>query len=277
MHNILGLFLHSSICQHELLSRKPVPGKRLMISAVFFTIILLLNWLGYLLKKRITRKYPDKELGLGTGEGSLLGVMALLLAFSFGMATTKYESRRQTIVDEANLINTAILRCDLYSDSARQSLLSDYKSYVESRISYFDAGDNPAKIGAALDGGDRQFKNIWNKTIRLSNDPNSRSRAEQMVPVLINMNNMVTSREAGRVAAVPALIIAVLLVLVFVASFLTGFGIKPGNRNAFLSVAFALMTTVVLYLVMELSRPRQGTVNLQNAEQKIVDLRNRFQ
>jgi len=249
----------------------------LLIAAVFFIIILVLNWLGYLLRKRITRKYPNKEIGLGTGEGSLLGLMALLLAFSFGMAATKYESRRQTIVDEANLINTAILRCDLYPDSARQALLPDYKNYVESRISYYEAGDDPVKIQAALDDGNKQFRSMWSKTIRLGNDPNNRVRSDQMVLVLISMKNMMTTREAGRLAAVPTLIIIVLLLLVFVASFLTGFGIKPGNRNALLSMAFAIMTTVVLYLVMELSRPRQGSTNLESAEQKIVDLRSLFQ
>jgi hypothetical protein len=90
------------------------------------------------------------------------------------------------------------------------------------------------------------------------------------------MNNIVTTRDAGRVAAVPMLIIIVLHMLVFVAAFLTGFGIKPGHRNPFLSMAFALMTSAVLYLVMELGRPRQGYINLQNAQEKIVELRRLF-
>ena len=65
----------------------------LLIALILFIIIFVLNWLGYRTKKRASQLYPNKELGLGTGEGALLGLMALLLAFSFGMASTKYESR----------------------------------------------------------------------------------------------------------------------------------------------------------------------------------------
>ncbi|MFL5742119.1 MAG: hypothetical protein ACJ75B_17990 [Flavisolibacter sp.] len=248
----------------------------IFIAMSFFVIIFTLNWFGYRTRKRAYTRAPDKEVAFGAAEGSLLGLMALLLAFSFGMSTTKFEARRQLIVDEANLINTAILRYYLYPDSVRQSLLPDFKNYLDSRIRYFDAGDNPAKIKATLDDAGKDFNDIWNKTVLLARNIDNKSRAEQMVPVLISMNNIVTTREAGRVAAVPSLILIVLLLLVFSASFLTGFGTKPGNRNRVFAFAFAFMTTVVLYLVMELSRPRQGYINLGNAEQNLVNLKKKL-
>ena len=248
----------------------------LFFATVFFIIIFILNWVGYKMRKRITRLYPDRDLETGTLEGSLLGLMALLLAFSFSMAATKFDSRRQTIIDEANILNTAILRCDLYPDSVKQPLLSGYKKYLESRISYFDAGDDPVKIKATLDDANNHFKIIWNKAVLLTSDQENRLRAEQMIQILISLKNIMITREAARVSGIPGLIIIVLLALVFVASFLTGFGIKPGKRSVFLSVSFALMTSIVLYLVMELSRPRQGFVNLNNAEEKLIELRKMF-
>ena len=247
----------------------------LLIAAVFFVIIVIANWLGYRKRKETTRLYPDKEIALGTSEGSLLGLMGLLLAFSFSMASTKFESRRQTIIDEANLLNTAILRCDLYPDSIKKSLLPLYKNYLESRINYYNAGDNPAKIKDALDDADKRFKIIWNNVASLMKGDNY-FRTEQMVQLLISLKNMVKTREAGRVAAVPTLIIIVLLISVVVAAFLTGFGIKPGHRSMLLSVAFVLMTTIVLYVVMELNRPRHGLINLNSAEQNMVDIRQLF-
>ena len=248
----------------------------LVIALVFFSIIFILNYIGYSTRKRLAELNPTKELELGTGEGSLLGLMALLLAFSFGMSATKFESRRQTIIDEANIINAAILRSDLYPDSIRQNLLKGLKNYLEKRIGYFEAGDDPEKIRAALNNAESEFKGLWKYSVYLNENSAHRPHTEQMIQVLINMKNIMVDREAGRVAAVPGLIIIVLLLLVIVASFLTGFGIKPGKRSALLSVAFALMTTIVLYLVMELSRPREGFVNLKSAEQKLVELRGMF-
>ena len=152
----------------------------------------------------------------------------------------------------------------------KRALSPDYKNYLESRINYFNAGDNPATIRASLNDADKYFNSIWNKNATLLDNQFVKSRAEQLVPVLINMKNIVRTRESGRVAVVPTLILLILLSLIFVASFLTGFGVKPGHRNPIFSFAFAFMTAVVLFLIMELGRPRQGFVTLETAEQQIV-------
>jgi hypothetical protein len=248
----------------------------MLIAFVFFIQIYALNWLGYWVKKRIVKRHPDKTTSLGTAEGALMGLMALLLAFTFGMTSTKFESRRQIIIDEANLLNTGLLRCKLFPDSIKKTLLPDYKNYLESRIAYYDAGDNPVKINAALEEGSKYFNSIWNDNALLIRDPNNKSLAEQLVPALINIRNMVITRESGRIATVPTLILVVLLILVSVASFLTGYGLKPGERNPVFSLAFAIMLSIALYLVMELGRPRQGYINLENAEKEIVNLRKNF-
>ena len=247
-----------------------------IIAIAFFILIVMLHWVGHFLRRRVTIVDPGRDVEMGSVEAALLGLMALLLAFSFSMAATKFESRRQTIIDEANILNTAILRCDLYPDSVKQIWLSDYKKYLESRIDYFEVGDDKVRIKAALDNAEKQHQIIWNRAVLQSSDVENRLRSEQMIQILIGLRNMMTTREAGRMAGVPALIILVLLALVFVGSFLTGFGVKPGKRSNLLSLCFALMTSIVLYLVMELSRPRRGFVNLNSAEEKLVDLRKYF-
>ena len=245
---------------------------------IFFIMIFVFNWLGYRWRKRISQLHPDKEIALGAAEGSLFGMMALLLAFSFGIVATKFESRRQLIIDEANFINAAILRCSLYPDTIKQSLLPDFKHYLESRIAYHDIGDHPSedKIKTILNDANQHFNSIWSKTKLLTKDKENPSLAEQMIPALINMKNIAATREAARNSSFPLLITLVLLFLVFVSSFLMGYGIKPSQRNPIISLAFSLMTSATLFLVMELARPRQGYINLDKAEQNMVDLRKMF-
>ena len=271
---LAGIFRNIQPVYMESLREQIFQVPALFIAAFFCIAIFSLNWLGHRVRVNLAKRYPDKDIGLGTAEGALMGLMALLLAFSFNMSSTKYEVRRQTIIDEANLLNTVYLRLDLYPDSIRRSVMNDFKNYVDSRIEYFEARDNPEKINAALQRADQQFKMLWNKNALLSNDQIYRSRADQLVPILINMKNIVTTRETGRKAGVPTLIVISLLMLVFVASFLTGYGVKPGNRSPLFSLAFAIMTSGVMFLVMELERPRQGFINLNNAEQAIVNVRN---
>ncbi|HEX4850625.1 MAG TPA: hypothetical protein VFV08_07460, partial [Puia sp.] len=215
------------------LSQRALQISPFLFAGIFFITIFGLNWLGYHARKRISRLHPEKEVSFGAAEGSLYGLMALLLAFSFSIVTTKFESRRQLIIDEANLINSAILRSNLYPDSIKQRLLPDLKQYLESRIAYYDLGDGPGedKIKTILNESDQHFNSVWSKTNLLTRDKENLSQTEQMVRVLIDMKNIAATREAARQGSVPLLITLVLLILVFVSSFLMGYGVKPGQRN----------------------------------------------
>jgi hypothetical protein len=248
-----------------------------LIAAIIFLLMLFLNWLGFTFRKRqIKRNIDEVPDGLGPLETSLLGLMALMLAFTFAMAASKFEARRQVIVDEANNIGTAILRCDLYPDSVRRLFLADFQKYVEARIHYYDAGVDPDKIQAALNETGIYSGRIWKRAAYLSEDLDNRVRSLEMIPALNSMIDIVTTRDAGRVAKVPPIILAVLFVLTVIAGFLAGYSNKGKRRNLILLFGFTAMTTVTLYLIMELDRPRRGIINLDAAEQKITDLKTMF-
>ena len=67
-----------------------------LIAFLVFVGILLFNWLGYRFKHYQLRKHPNAEIdNLGPIEGSLLGLMALLLAFSFSNSASKFEGHRE--------------------------------------------------------------------------------------------------------------------------------------------------------------------------------------
>ena len=135
-----------------------------VLSFIIFCLILISNWLGYQYKKRQLELYPGQvQEAMGSVEGSMLGVLSLLLGFTFSVAVSKYEARRHFTVDEANLIGTAILRCDMYPDSIRSPLLADFKQYIEARIDYYDAGNNEEKLKEQLEKGEAISHRIWKR------------------------------------------------------------------------------------------------------------------
>jgi len=249
----------------------------LYFAVPFFLVLVFFNWMGFRFKKKQIKKYPDlKPAGLGPTEGSLIGLMALLLSFTFGMAASKFDIRRQVIIEEANDIGTAILRCDLYPDTVRTALRADFKNYVESRINYYEAGDDKQKIQISLAQSDSIITQCWKKVAAFAHTPNSLVMTAQMTPALNAVIDVVTSREASRLNMVPRVIIVILVLLTMVSSFLAGYGSKGHERNPILVFAFALMTTLTLYLILELDKPRQGLINLAEAEQMVVNLRSYF-
>ena len=240
----------------------------------FFLLMIVFNWLGFTVKKNHIKKFPDTDRsGLGPTEASLLGLMALLLSFSFGMSASKFDTRRQVIVLEANDIGTAMLRTDLYPDSIRDQFRNDFKNYLDARIAYYNVGDDFKKIETELIKSDSISGRIWQRAAAFSHNPGALIPTAQMVPALNAMIDIVTTREAGRKNLVPRLILIILTLLTWMSSFLAGYGSKGDERSKVLVITFALMTTLALYLVIELDRPRQGLINLNSTEKLLIDMR----
>jgi len=248
-----------------------------LIAFTVFLLILLLNWLGYRFKHYQLKRYPNAEMdNLGPIEGSLLGLMALLLAFSFGNSASKFEGHREIIIEEANSIGTVILRCDLYPDTPRNLLIANMKEYLEARIDYYEGRADEEKIIKALEKTKSVSKNIWKIVTEESTKPNALVRSNQMIPAVNNMFDIVTTREGARIAKVPPLILLMLIVLIQTSAFLVGYSQKSKKRNLVMNYGFAVMISLALYLVLELDRPRRGIINLDSTEQKILDLRDEF-
>src|SRR6187399_3516202 len=170
------------------------------LSAIIFFLILLFNWIGFKFKKWHLEKYPGRvPENLGSVEGSMLGATALLLGFTFSIAISKFETRRQITVDEANEIGTAILRCDMYPDSVRNPLRADFKEYVETRIAYYTAGNDEEKIKQELIKAGEISDRIWKRVALQSQKPNNLAITTQMIPAVNDMIDIVTTRDAGRI------------------------------------------------------------------------------
>jgi Na+/H+ antiporter NhaC len=244
-----------------------------LIASVIFVLVIIINWAGFRLRKKQIAGKTEAEIdSIGSIEGAMLGLMALLLAFSFGMAATKFDERRKIIVEEANDIGTAILRSDLYSDSIRKLFLQDFSSYLDARIAYYNAGVNNDNIRLALEKAEVISARLW-KRATLSHDPSNPARTLQMIPALNSMIDIVTTRESARESKVPPLILFMLLILTLVSAFLTGYNYKGKRRSMVMVTGFALMMALTLYLVMELDRPRRGLISLDAAQAKIAELK----
>src|SRR5947208_16400021 len=96
---------------------------------VILLVVLLSVECGYRLGKyRRSRHEQEKEAPLGTMVGAPLGLLAFILAFTFGLAAARFDSRRQVLLDEANAIGTTYLRAGMPPERGEQirALLRDY-------------------------------------------------------------------------------------------------------------------------------------------------------
>ena len=246
-----------------------------LLALIIFVLILAFIWIGIRYRRYEIQKGKDKAAGgLGSLETAMLTLLGLLLAFTFGIGISKFENRRSNIISESNAIGTAILRCDLYPDSIRKILRNDFAGYIELRIEYYNAGTNPEKINKANAEASHYSSKIWNKVISLPPTTENLLRGIQMVPALNEMIDMMTTRDADRIAVIPPLIFETLILLTFTGGFLVEYDQSTSKRSRIFVIGFAFMTTVTIYLILELDRPRSGLINLDSAEEYIINLRN---
>src|SRR5262245_43442707 len=104
-------------------------------------VVLLSVECGYRLgKDRRSRHEQEKEAPLGTIVGATLGLLAFILAFTFGLAANRFDTRRQVLLNEANAIGTTYLRAGMRPESGEQirGLLRDY---VRARLDAVRSGN----------------------------------------------------------------------------------------------------------------------------------------
>src|SRR5258705_6550360 len=251
-------------------------------STLFIAIALLIGiFVFYLAGVRLgnyqKKNNPDaKAEGVGPLEGALLGLLALLLSFTFSMSASRYDTRRSLLIREANDIGTVVLRADMYPDSIRREFRKNLQQYLETRIAYYNAGSDKVKISQALLDATKISDRIWQSAARLSKESSATIPHSLMIPALNEMIDVVTSRDAARLARVPDPIIWLLIVLTLLGSLIIGYSKKEKKNDWIVLSIYSLMTVITIYTIIDLDRPRQGIIKTDAAHQKIIELRNLF-
>ncbi|PBQ32374.1 hypothetical protein CNR22_11530 [Sphingobacteriaceae bacterium] len=241
----------------------------LFYSVLLFAGILLMDTLGCRLR---AKKNTLEQNALGAMEGALLGLLGLLLAFTFNLSAIRYDTRRQAIVEEANAIGTAILRTDLYADSLKPFFKKEFANYVNARIAYYNAGNDESKIHEALGLSSSISQGIWNKVALLSHDKENFLSSSQMIPALNSVIDWVSTRDEARLAHVPHSIIYLLFVLCLSSGFIIGYGRANQKSNWILVFCFSLMISITVYLILDLDQPRSGLITMDATHLKMKDL-----
>ena len=246
-----------------------------VIALLLFILMLLSSFLGKQTGNYIRKKNNSEEKLPETS--ALIALLFFLLAFTFGMSGDRYDSRRKIVIEEANNIGTAILRSDLYPDSTRTLFRKDFKQYVETRISYYQAGADVNGILKADSLSQVISSKLWKRASMLSKDPANLAATQQMIPALNDMIDVTTSRLAGEKAKVPQSILIMLFFLAMISAFYGGYSEgRKGKIDWVVQIGFCLLVSLVILFTLDLDRPRRGFVNLDGPNQTIIDLRKNF-
>lgn len=119
--------------QHQgLLASIPIWGG-FMATLLF---ILLSVECGYQWARKKRRAEVEKEAPVGVMVGAVLGLLAFILAFTFGMAAERYHDRQLALLDEANAIRSTYLQAGMIPEPYRTAVRKVLRDYVKERLQW---------------------------------------------------------------------------------------------------------------------------------------------
>ncbi len=121
-----------------------------------FAAVELGRWFG----RRRQHQQAEPEGPVGAAVGATLGLLAFILAFTFGMAASRFDARRQMVVEDANTIGTTYLRTSLMPDPPASKLRSMLREYTDIRT---DAGIHAEHFPAALARSEELQRMMWSE------------------------------------------------------------------------------------------------------------------
>jgi len=245
-------------------------------TAFLFLAMLICLELGRRVGRRRALRDPEGwQAGTGVIEAAMFGLLGLMLGFSFSAAVGRVEVRRQQVAAEANAIGTAYLRLDLLEERDRVPLRDAFRQYTDARLRTYELVNSDVTAALAeLEQVGRLQDEIWRAAVRAAQDSATSSVPMLLLPAINEMIDVTAVRTNAARMHNPLLFYELIAFLLMVSSLLAGYAMsRSAKRNWLHLVGFALITTAVVYVIIEVDYPRMGVFRLKSADQPLYDVR----
>jgi hypothetical protein len=242
-------------------------------SALFFAM-LAVSWLGDRMAYRRPLPPGTAEAG-GVVVTAIFGLLALLVAFTFSTAFSRFDLRRGLMAEEATAIDTAWLRLDALPKEAQPALRESFRRYTACRARFFKSLRHPDRALAELARSEELQREIWKQAVAATGDPGTRLL---VLPALNAMFDITTKRTVWIRAHTPLLVFGALFVSALacagLASYAAGTGRHLGRPYA---IAFAAITSFTFYVIFDFELPSFGLIRLEYNSSILIELLRKMQ
>jgi len=200
---------------------------------------------------------------VSTLEAAILGLLALMIGFTFSMALSRFEARRDGVVVEAAAIGTTALRARLLPAPYAGETVKLLRDYVQLRL---DLTSRPVTLREFNDEVSRSNaiqERLWQQAKAVAAKDNA------MVPTglfLQSLNEMIDDQEK-RLAALnnrlPPIIVIVLYGVSIVGIGFAGYGSGVEAKRSRVPVLLTgVLVAAMVLLIQDIDRPGAGFIKV---------------
>jgi hypothetical protein len=256
-----GLFKISHLLNHPL--------------QIFFISLLVFSasvWFGNAALSRFRTKDSETSVDLGIIQTATLSLLALIIGFTFSMAITRHDLRKQLEEAEANAIGTEYLRADLLPTKSASTVKSVLKDYTEQRILFYSR-QSPTAVAEINRRTNELTKNLWQEIL-----PIAHTQSTPTIALAVSgMNDVLNSQGFTQAAwwnRIPAPAWVLMAAIAVCANLLVGFGARDFKHNIGLFLIFPFITSISFFLIADIDSPRGGIIRIE--PRNLIDLKQSF-
>jgi len=220
----------------------------------------------------IGRWWQDREPGEQEGPtgvivGSIFALLAFLLAVTMGMAADRFDTRRATVLAEANAIETTYLRAGYLPEPASSQIRELLREYLPLRI----RTSTSASLNADVDTSEALLNQMWTLAEGVAKTTDQGDLTSTFIESLNDTINLHETRVTAATARVPESLVLLLAVGSVLSLGMVGFGAGLTKRRSLLTAVVLIVALgAVLTIVVDLDRPLEGLI--QVSQQPLIDI-----
>jgi len=248
----------------------------LLLAGILLVLMLLALLLGFKAGSRTQgERATERYLGhIDTLQTSMLGILALLLGFTFSLALQRFESRSEALVEEANAIGTTLLRASLLSPDLQPEARQLLGRYLGLRVAGADLPlAREMERNLLLQQAEGVQTSLWGLAVRASGIDDSPVRTGLFVQALNEMFDAFVKRNAELDRHVPEPVELVLYLTYMITAAVLGFNAGLSRYRPSLVTHVMIMLIVLINLMItDLDHPRSGIIRIdQTALRSLAD------
>jgi hypothetical protein len=225
-----------------------------------FVALWLSARIGASFRKRRRNPEESEREDFGVVVTATLTLLALIIGFSFSMASSRYDQRKNLEESEANAIGTEYVRADFLPSADAAKVRTLLRNYLDERVLFYETRD------------DSHLQQIGAATAQLETDLWSAVRspaAAQPTPVAVlavsGMNDVLNSHgytQAAWLNRIPIAAWGLMIIIAICCNLLIGYGARRGEAKTILLLVLPLTVSISFSLIANIDSPRGGVVRV---------------
>lgn len=231
---------------------------------LLFVVSMVVLWCAGRIGLALSRWHREGEKGIGEAfgviQGAALTLLALIIGFSFSMAISRYDQRKNYEEAEANAIGTEYVRLGLMAPEAAEHTRALLREYAQQRIRFYETSgdDQLARIGQRKDELQRQ---LWAAV----ETPAHEQATPIMALVVAGMNDVLNAEGYTQAAwwnRIPAAAWMLMALIAIGSNLLFGFGTRQLRDERGLLLVLPLLVSISFMLIADIDSPMGGLIRV---------------